>query len=172
MLHGGFLRRGQLLDNVGVMATHSHRVAITHGRADYVCQPQAAWRLSEALRAAGCKNVELEFVAGAGHSDSEPGLVDAMVRATERFKAPASPVPGGVDSGPRLPNLVPWGVQKWRQWGNEAPQAAAHDAPRAQPTNAAHVGAGAGFFAGVVLAGAIVLLHRRGSRGQREVRFK
>mmetsp|Transcript_26597 Transcript_26597/g.85304 ORF Transcript_26597/g.85304 Transcript_26597/m.85304 type:complete len:138 (+) Transcript_26597:829-1242(+) len=87
MLHGGFLRRGQLLDGVGVMAAHGHRVAIAHGRGDYVCQPQAAWRLSEALRAAGCADVELEFVAGAGHSDSEPGLVDAMVRATERFKA-------------------------------------------------------------------------------------
>jgi len=87
MLNGGFLRRGQLLDNVSVMADHGHRVAIAHGRADYVCQPQAAWRLSEALRRAGCKDVELEFVAGAGHSDSEPGLVDAMVRATDRFKA-------------------------------------------------------------------------------------
>ena len=45
----------------------------------------AAWRLTEALRAAGC-DVDLEFVAGAGHSDSEPGLVDAMVRATDRFR--------------------------------------------------------------------------------------
>ena len=87
MLNGGFVRRGQLLDNVGVMAAHSHRVAIAHGRADYVCRPQAAWRLSQALRSAGCEDVELEFVAGAGHSDSEPGLVDAMVRATDRFKA-------------------------------------------------------------------------------------
>ena len=86
MLNGGFLKRGQLLDNVGVMAAHKHKVAIAHGRGDYVCQPQAAWRLTEALRTAGCEEVELEFVAGAGHSDSEPGLVDAMVRATDRFK--------------------------------------------------------------------------------------
>lgn len=87
MLNGGFLKRGQLIDNVAKMAAHKHRVAIAHGRGDYVCQPQAAWRLSEALRAAGCEDVELEFVAGAGHSDSEPGLVDAMVRASDRFKA-------------------------------------------------------------------------------------
>jgi len=87
MLNGGFMRRGQLLDNVGVMAAAGHKVAIAHGRADYVCQPQAAWRLSEALRTAGCEDVQLEFVAGAGHSDSEPGLVDAMVRASDRFKA-------------------------------------------------------------------------------------
>ena len=87
MLNGGFVKRGQLLDNVSVHAAHKHRFAIAHGRGDYVCQPQAAWRLSEALRSAGCEDVELEFVAGAGHSDSEPGLVDAMVRATDKFKA-------------------------------------------------------------------------------------
>ena len=84
MLNGGFMRRGQLLDGVGALAKHT--VAITHGRADYVCQPQAAWRLAEALRAVGA-DVDLEFVAGAGHSDSEPGLVDAMVRATDRLRA-------------------------------------------------------------------------------------
>ena len=86
MINGGFLRRGQLLDGVGVMAAAGHNVTICHGRADYVCQPQAAHRLAAALRAAGATDVELEFVAGAGHSDSEPGLVDAMVRATNRFR--------------------------------------------------------------------------------------
>ena len=85
MLNGGFLKRGQLLDSVHKI---SHlKVAITHGRADYVCQPQAAWRLYQALKNVGCEDVELEFVAGAGHSDSEPGLVDAMVRATDKLAA-------------------------------------------------------------------------------------
>ena len=79
------MKRGQLLDNVASMAEYNHKVAICHGRGDYVCQPQAAWRLTEALREKGCE-VELEFVAGAGHSDSEPGLVDAMVRASDRFR--------------------------------------------------------------------------------------
>jgi proline iminopeptidase len=37
------------------------------------------------LRKAGCKSVECEFVSGAGHSDSEPGLVDAMVRAADKL---------------------------------------------------------------------------------------
>lgn len=87
MLHGGFFRRGQLLDNVHRMTEHGHHVSIAHGRADYVCQPQAAWRLTKALRAHGDpSHVTLEFVAGAGHSDSEPGLVDALVRATNRFR--------------------------------------------------------------------------------------
>ena len=85
MRNGGFMPRGALLDNVEIMATNGHKVAIAHGRGDYVCQPQAAWRLTEALRACG-GDVELEYVAGAGHSDSEPGLVDAMVRATDRFR--------------------------------------------------------------------------------------
>eukprot|EP00937_MAST-01D_sp_MAST-1D-sp2_P004383 g4383.t1 len=86
MLNAGFMRRGQLLDGVGGMVEHGHRVSIAHGRCDFVCQPQAAYRLAEALQAAGSEPVQLEFVAGAGHSDSEPGLVDAMVRATDNFR--------------------------------------------------------------------------------------
>ena len=93
MLNAGFMRRGQLLDMVGRMAEQGHKVAIAHGRADYVCQPQAAWRLTKALRAVGVE-VDLEFVAGAGHSDSEPGLADAMVRATDRFKGHLSQAAG------------------------------------------------------------------------------
>lgn len=83
MLNAGFLRRGQLLDSVEVI---KHlKVAMCHGRGDYVCQPQAAWRLHQALKKVGCEYVELEFVSGAGHSDSEPGLVDAMVRASDKL---------------------------------------------------------------------------------------
>ena len=45
----------------------------------------AAHRLLKALRAAGLpdENAACEYVAGAGHSDTEPGLVDAMVRASD-----------------------------------------------------------------------------------------
>lgn len=83
MLNAGFLRRGQLLDGVDLI---KHlKVAICHGRGDYVCQPQAAWRLAQALRKVGCEYVDLEFVSGAGHSDTEPGLVDAMVRASDKL---------------------------------------------------------------------------------------
>jgi len=84
MINAGFLKRGQLIDNVGKL-NKTMKVAICHGRGDYCCQPAAAWRLTKALRAAGNENVELEFVSGAGHSDSEPGLVDAMVRASDRL---------------------------------------------------------------------------------------
>jgi energy-coupling factor transporter transmembrane protein EcfT len=83
MINAGFLRRGQLIDNVDKIK--HMKVAICHGRGDYVCQPQAAWRLAQRLRKLGCSYVELEFVSGAGHSDSEPGLVDAMVRASDKL---------------------------------------------------------------------------------------
>jgi len=83
MINAGFLRRGQLIDNVHKIK--HMKVAICHGRGDYVCQPQAAWRLAQGLRKVGCEYVELEFVAGNGHSDSEPGLVDAMVRASDKL---------------------------------------------------------------------------------------
>ena len=83
MLNAGFLRRGQLIDSVNRI---KHlKVSICHGRGDYVCQPQAAWRLHQALKKVGCSYVDLEFVSGAGHSDSEPGLVDAMVRASDKL---------------------------------------------------------------------------------------
>jgi len=83
MINAGFLKRGQLLNNASKL---SHmKVAICHGRADYVCQPKAAWRLSRALLKAGCEYVDCEFVSGAGHSDTEPGLVDAMVRASDKL---------------------------------------------------------------------------------------
>jgi len=83
MINAGFLKRGQLIDNV---AKIKHcKVSICHGRGDYVCQPQAAWRLAQALRKVGCPYVNLEYVSGAGHSDTEPGLVDAMVRASDQL---------------------------------------------------------------------------------------
>lgn len=82
MINGGFMRRGQLLDGCAALKDHDIKVRITHGRADYVCQPGAAFRLASTMEGLGL-DVQLEFVAGAGHSDSEPGLVDAMVRATD-----------------------------------------------------------------------------------------
>ena len=88
MRNAGFMPRGQLLMDVGKMVEHKHRILIAHGRADYVCQPAGAYKLSKALLAAGCpaSELNLEFVAGAGHSDSEPGLVDALVRATDSLR--------------------------------------------------------------------------------------
>ena len=77
MRNNGFMHRGQLLDNVDKI---SHlKIAICHGRADYVCQPQAAWRLYKALQKEGCNDVNLEFVAGAGHSGRSSACVFAIL---------------------------------------------------------------------------------------------
>ena len=82
MLNAGFLRRGQLLDNVHKIK--DHRIHIVHGRNDAVCLPRAAARLRSALQGAGAMdNISLEFVEAAGHSDSEPPIAQALRRATD-----------------------------------------------------------------------------------------
>ena len=84
MLHGGFMRRGQLLDEAHVLK--DHRIHIVHGRNDTVCLPRAASRLRAALVGAGAgNNVTLEFIEAAGHSDSEPPIARALTTATDRL---------------------------------------------------------------------------------------
>lgn len=53
---------------------------IVHGRYDVVCPLESAWALHQAWPTA-----ELRIVPGAGHSASEPGIVDALVGATDAF---------------------------------------------------------------------------------------
>ena len=82
MLHGGFMRRGQLLDDVGLIK--DHRIHIVHGRNDAVCLPRAAARLRSALVQAGAgTNVTLEYVEAAGHSDAEPPIARALRQAAD-----------------------------------------------------------------------------------------
>ena len=84
MLNAGFMRRGQLLDEVDRLK--DHRIHIVHGRNDAVCLPRAAYRLRDALTS-GKNNplVTLEFIEGAGHSDSEPPIARALRMATDSF---------------------------------------------------------------------------------------
>jgi proline iminopeptidase len=56
-------------------------LAIVHGRQDVVCRPAGAWRLHKLLPLS-----TIEFVADAGHSNSEPGTEAALVRATNAMK--------------------------------------------------------------------------------------
>lgn len=55
---------------------------IVHGRYDMVCPISSAWELHRALPEA-----ELIIVPDAGHSASEPGIVSALIGATDRFAA-------------------------------------------------------------------------------------
>lgn len=55
---------------------------IVHGRYDMVCPPRAAWDLHKAMPGS-----VLRYVADAGHSASEPGMVHELVQATQDFKS-------------------------------------------------------------------------------------
>lgn len=53
---------------------------IVQGRYDIVCPIMSAWDLHRAWPEA-----QLQIIPDAGHSISEPGIVDALVKATDRF---------------------------------------------------------------------------------------
>ncbi len=82
-LDGGFLRGGnQLLDNAPRIAHIP--CTIVQGRYDAVCPVRGAWALHKALPGS-----TLRLVPDAGHSAMEPGIIDALVRATDAFAASA-----------------------------------------------------------------------------------
>ncbi|MDO5624075.1 MAG: prolyl aminopeptidase [Pseudomonadota bacterium] len=78
--HGGWLQEGQLLRD-------AHKLAgipgvIVHGRYDMACPASTAWALARAWPGA-----ELQLIEGAGHAYNEPGILDALLQATNRFGA-------------------------------------------------------------------------------------
>lgn len=76
----GFLSKPtQLLDDCDKIAHIP--MAIIHGRQDIVCRPSAAWLLHKRLPLS-----TIEYIANAGHSDSEEGTEAALVRATDAMK--------------------------------------------------------------------------------------
>jgi proline iminopeptidase len=78
-VHRGFLERElQLLENIGRLR-HIPSV-IVQGRYDVVCPMASAWQLHRAWPEA-----ELVIVPDAGHSAFEPGILEALVAATDRF---------------------------------------------------------------------------------------
>jgi proline iminopeptidase len=75
-LHGCFLEANQLLRDAGKIS--GIRGIVVQGRYDMVCPPAAAWELHRAWPAS-----RLAWIADAGHSASEPGIADALIRATD-----------------------------------------------------------------------------------------
>lgn len=76
--HGCWLDEGQLLRD-------AHRLSgipgtIVHGRYDMPCPARYAWELHKAWPEA-----DFHLIEGAGHAFSEPGIRDALIRATDRF---------------------------------------------------------------------------------------
>lgn len=75
--HDAFLDRPLLEGMEDLAGIPGH---IVHGRYDMVCPIDQAFALAERWSGA-----ELEVIEDAGHAASEPGIVDALVRATDRF---------------------------------------------------------------------------------------
>jgi proline iminopeptidase len=78
-VNGGFLEHDrQLLDACDRIA---HIPAtIVHGRYDVICPARNAWQLHQRLPAS-----QLTIVPDAGHSAFEPGIIEALVTATDAY---------------------------------------------------------------------------------------
>jgi proline iminopeptidase len=81
--HLGWLGENQLIDE-------AHRLAgidgvIVQGRYDVATPVRSAWRLAKAWPRA-----RLEIIPDAGHAFDEPGILDALIRATDEFAARGS----------------------------------------------------------------------------------
>jgi proline iminopeptidase len=74
----GWLEEGQLLRDA--IKLRGIPGVIVQGRHDTCTPPIAAWKLKQAW-----PEVELNIIPDAGHLFSEPGNLDALVRATDRF---------------------------------------------------------------------------------------
>jgi proline iminopeptidase len=67
-----------LIENVGT--SRGIPSVIVQGRYDVVCPIMSAWELHRAWPQA-----ELKIIPDAGHSISEPGIVAALIEATDNF---------------------------------------------------------------------------------------
>ena len=73
-----FMEPDQLLRNAGRLRDIPG--VIVHGRYDVICPLDNAWALHRAWPEA-----ELRIIGAAGHAASEPGIVDALITATQSF---------------------------------------------------------------------------------------
>lgn len=81
-VHGGWLEEGQLLrDAVKLRGIPG---AIVHGRYDMPCPARYAWLLANTWT-----DAEFFLVEGAGHAYSEPGILDRLIYATDKFAGTA-----------------------------------------------------------------------------------
>jgi proline iminopeptidase len=77
-MHGGWMDEGQLIAGAGALADIP--AVIIQGRYDMCTPAVTAWELHRAWPEA-----ELRIIPDAGHSAKEPGILDALVEATDRF---------------------------------------------------------------------------------------
>src|SRR3546814_1350596 len=77
-MNGCWLEPNQLLRDAGRL--QGIPGTIVHGRYDMPCPARYAWQLHQAWPEA-----DLRLVEGAGHAYSEPGILDQLIRATDRY---------------------------------------------------------------------------------------
>jgi proline iminopeptidase len=77
-VHAGWLEEGQLLRDAGKLKDIPG--VIIHGRYDMPCPAHYAWQLHKAWPKA-----EFFLIEGAGHAYSEPGILDRLIYATDKF---------------------------------------------------------------------------------------
>jgi proline iminopeptidase len=77
-VHSGWLEEGQLLRDAGKLRAIPG--TIVHGRYDMPCPARYAYMLHKAWPEA-----DFHLIEGAGHAFSEPGILDRLIRATDRY---------------------------------------------------------------------------------------
>jgi proline iminopeptidase len=77
-VHAGWMDEGQLLRDVHKLKDIPG--VIIHGRYDMPCPAKYAWQLHKAWPKA-----DFHLIEGAGHAYLEPGILDQLIRATDRF---------------------------------------------------------------------------------------
>ena len=77
-VNAGWLEEGQLLRDAHRL--HGIPGVIAHGRYDMPCPAKNAWALHKAW-----PESEFFLVEGAGHAYSEPGILDRLIYATDKF---------------------------------------------------------------------------------------
>lgn len=77
-LNHGFMVPDQIINNMARLAVIP--AIIIHGRYDMVCPLDQALALYQAW-----PDAKLEIIRNAGHASSEPGTIDALVKATDEF---------------------------------------------------------------------------------------
>lgn len=73
-----FIKENHIIERIGRL--RSLPAILVHGRYDAICKPAAATAL-----AGHWPELRLQIVPGAGHSAFEPGIIDALVKATDQM---------------------------------------------------------------------------------------
>jgi proline iminopeptidase len=76
--HGAWLEEEQLLRNAARL--HGIKGTIVHGRYDMPCPARYAYQLHKAWPQA-----DFHLIEGAGHAYNEPGILDALINATDHY---------------------------------------------------------------------------------------